>query len=179
MATFAELAEILDGVADRAEAAMPSVAMAMALAFQHHVSTVTLHRYSHGRYSKTPAPPGMPPAWVSGHLASSFEATPGPSGGGTGRAFSGPTADYARIQELGGDIEARNRRFLRWLTDYPTPNTNFAKSEREGGGLYLNFARRVHLPARPYMERGVDEVIASGALERAKIAVFMAAVWGE
>lgn len=50
-----------------------------------------------------PAPPGEPPAWVTGNLARSVSVE-GPDQAGPGRWSGrvGPTAVYGRIQELGG-----------------------------------------------------------------------------
>ena len=175
---LAGLAELLGEAARKAEGAALPCAMEMAEAFTDQVTKVTLRRYPHGPFDRTPAPRSGPPGMVSGDLADSFVITAGASGGGVGSAYSGPTVPYARIQQMGGEIFARNRRALMWRTDYETPNTNIAKSEREGGGLFLNFARHVHLPARDYMRRGLEECIASGELERRKCDVFMAEVWG-
>ncbi len=61
-----------------------------------------LSRYYHPPNTPTPSPPGEPPARITGHLRGSLSPTgPVPTGGGfTGTL--GPTAVYARIQELGG-----------------------------------------------------------------------------
>lgn len=61
-----------------------------------------LSRYSHAAGTPTPSPAGGPPARISGHLRGSLNPTgPIPTGDGfLGRL--GPTAPYARIQELGG-----------------------------------------------------------------------------
>lgn len=61
-----------------------------------------LSRYSHAPGTPTPSPPGEPPARITGNLRGSLSPTgPIPTGAGfMGRL--GPTAPYARIQELGG-----------------------------------------------------------------------------
>jgi hypothetical protein len=174
---FAEAAAYLEVIAERAEAAAEPVAIAMAEAFTDHVSEVTLRQTAHDRWSKTPAPEGGPPAMVSGHLAESFVVIPGGGGGGTGRAIAGNTAIYAAVQEFGRVITVKNRKFLMWKTSYPTSATSFWKSEREGDGLFLNFAKSVYIPARDYWARGLVE--AEDEIERKKIAAFMALVWGE
>lgn len=62
-----------------------------------------LSRYSHPRGTPTPAPPGGPPARIDGRLRDSFDlAGPTAAGAGVWRSVMGPTAVYARIQELGG-----------------------------------------------------------------------------
>jgi hypothetical protein len=153
----------------------------MATTFADHVRNVTLRRYGqHSRFSKTPSPPGQPPSMVDGHLAASMVVFPGASSGGVASAVVGNTAIYAAVQEWGRVIHVRNRRFLMWITDYPTSVSNLEKSRRElGDGLFLNFAKSVEIPERSYFRRGLEEVIASGELERNKIAVFMSIVWGE
>ena len=61
-----------------------------------------LSRYYHPPNTPTPAPPGGPPARISGHLRGSLTPT-GPYATGTGYTGQlGPTAVYGRIQELGG-----------------------------------------------------------------------------
>jgi hypothetical protein len=176
VATFEEAAAYLDMIARRAEDAAEPVAIAMAEAFTDHVSKVTLRQYTHDRWSKTPAPEDGPPAMVSGHLADSFIVTPGGSAGGVGRAVAGNTAIYANVQQFGRLITVKTRRFLMWKTDYPTSATAFWKSEREGDGLFLNFAKSVFIPPRDFMRRGLEEAIPE--IEAKKIAVFMARVWG-
>ena len=177
MVGFAEAAAYLEVIAERAEAAAEPVAIAMAEAFTDHVSEVTLRQTAHDRWSKTPAPETGPPSYVSGHLADSFVVIPGGGGGGTGRAIAGNTAIYAAVQQFGAIIRVKTRKFLMWKTDYPTKATSFWKSEREGDGLYLNFAKEVRIPDRDYWARGLVE--AEGEIEEKKIATFMALVWGE
>jgi hypothetical protein len=63
---------------------------------------VQLSRYSHPPNTPTPSPPGEPPARISGHLRGGLSPTgPYPTGAGFAGKL-GPTAVYARIQELGG-----------------------------------------------------------------------------
>lgn len=57
-----------------------------------------LTRTSHALGTPTPAPPGEPPAMITGRLAGSLEV----SVLGDGVVQVGATAPYARIQELGG-----------------------------------------------------------------------------
>jgi len=179
MVSCAEAAANLEAIAARAERAAAPVALNMATTFADHVRNVTLRRYGqHDRLSKTPSPPGQPPSMVDGHLADSMVAFPGASSGGIGTAIAGNTAIYAGVQEFGRIIHVRNRRFLMWRTSYITDNTNLEKSDREGAGTWLNFAKFVNIPERDYFRRGLEEVIASGELERRKIELFMALVWG-
>ena len=177
VATFLEAAAYLEFIAEKAKDAAEPVAVAMAEAFTGYVSNITLRQYTHDRWSKTPAPEGGPPAAISGHLAGSFIVIPGGAGGGVGRATAGNTAIYAAVQEFGAVIRVRNRRFLMWKTSYPTKATAFWKSELEGDGLFLNFAKSVTIPQREYWLRGLRE--ATLVIEVNKIKVFMARVWGE
>lgn len=62
--------------------------------------TTTTHR----KGTPTPSRPGEPPSLVTGTLRRSVKIVPAQSVGGTAFvAKVGPTAIYARIQELGGD----------------------------------------------------------------------------
>lgn len=64
---------------------------------------ITLTTTSHARGTLTPSRPGEPPSLITGHLRGSVEVD-GPARRGEYRweAQVGPTAVYARIQELGG-----------------------------------------------------------------------------
>jgi Bacteriophage HK97-gp10, putative tail-component len=174
--TPAELPAYLEAIAQRAKDAAEPAAVGMAAAYRDRVANVTLRATSHGMFSKTPAVPGQPPAWVTGALSRSVTMTPGPSGDDTGRASVAPHTVYARIQEYGGVVHAKNRKFLMFRTDYPTSVTNFVKSAREGGGLYLNFAKSVTLPERSYMRSTTEEMVADGSLHRKAEEIFYAYV---
>ena len=151
--------------------------MAMAETYRDRVKA-NLRHYEHAPFTKTPSPEGGFPAWIGGDLARSVWITPGLSSGMRATASVAPHTIYARLQELGGNIHAKNRKFLMWKTTYPTNVTNFAKSLREGGGLYLNFAKSVHIPERPYMAPTIKETVEDGSLTAAAMEAFMAAVWG-
>lgn len=99
---IAELARALEAMAARIEAATP-VAVATATAMVEVAARANLSRTSHSRGTPTPSAPGQPPSLISGRLRSSFDILgPTPAGAGAWRAVLGPTAVYARIQELGG-----------------------------------------------------------------------------
>jgi hypothetical protein len=88
-----------------------------------------LAQTTHKRGTPTPSAPGEPPSLVSGQLRRSVLIVPAtPRGATAWVAKVGPTAVYARIQELGGS------------------------------------AGTTVLPARPYLEPAVRELIDSGAL---------------
>lgn len=99
---ISDLIAALGGMAARIEAATP-VAVETAQAVIEGEARAALSRYSHQPGTPTPAPPGGPPAIVTGRLRSSFMLA-GPTARGTGVWMStmGPTMPYARIQELGG-----------------------------------------------------------------------------
>lgn len=74
---------------------------------------LALRRRSHRRGTPTPAPPGEPPAKISGNLARTVKGR-GPRlvRRGVYMAEVGPTAVYSRIQELGGDTGRGHRTHL-------------------------------------------------------------------
>jgi hypothetical protein len=109
----------LQGMASRVQAATPA-AIKAGQALVEDEARAALSRYSHERGTPTPAPPGGPPALVTGRLRSSFEvAGPTQSGAGVWMSVMGPTTPYARIQELGGragrhgSVELPARPYLR------------------------------------------------------------------
>ena len=90
-----------------------------------------LRTYTHPEGTPTTSPPGQPPALVTGTLMRSVKPR-GPYPGKrryTYRGTVGPTAVYARIQDLGGRVRIRNR-----------------------GRTYAR------LPARPYARPATDRV---------------------
>ena len=82
--------------------------------------------------TKTPSPPGAPPAAISGDLAASVIVT---DDGDT--AHVGPTTDYGRIQELGGFMKGHP--MMRWVED---------------GVRYRSAGH--DLPDRPYLKPGLE-----------------------
>lgn len=133
----------------------PKVAYAMAKAFHEQVVNVELVRYSHKRLTRTPAPPGGPPAIIGGHLKRSVKLYPATvTGAYSARASVMPTIKYARIQELGGTVTPDGHPFLRF--------------KGLGGKGYV-YTREVTLPARPYMRPVHRRMIADGSLRRAAI----------
>ena len=156
----AELPGVLRAIQDRAARAAPDAANAMAHAYQRHLVMVTLRRYTHPPHTKTPSPPGQPPALVTGTLRRSVRVDPA-HGLVVATARVAPHTVYARIQELGGGIYPVRAKFLRWTEDGVT-----------------HYSKHVRLPARPYMAPAVRETIADGSLSRAAMAAFVRSVWG-
>ena len=158
--TAAQLPGILRGIADKTARAAPDCANAMGFAYQRHLVTVTLRRYTHPPQTKTPSPPGQPPALVTGTLRRSVRVDLA-RGLVVAAARVAPHTVYARIQELGGHIYPVRAKYLRWTED----------------GV-VHFSKHVYLPARPYMAPALADTIANGSLTRAAAAAFMKAVWG-
>lgn len=98
---FAELEKALDLAEQRIRAATRK-ATSEGIRLATRTAHAQLSRYSHAPGTPTSAPPGGPPARISGTLRGSLNPTgPVPTGGGfIGRL--GPTAAYSRVQELGG-----------------------------------------------------------------------------
>lgn len=64
----------------------------------------TLAQTTHPHGTPTPAPPGYPPSLISGTLRRSIKTIPAvPISESAWKSQVGPTAVYARVQELGGD----------------------------------------------------------------------------
>lgn len=97
---------------------------------------------AHGAGTYSDAPAGGPPGEITGELADSYLITSTDDG-----ALVGPTADYAREQELGGPM--RGHLFMRWVNE---------------GGRWQR--RLVELPSRPYHKPATELTIDSGDLTR-------------
>lgn len=136
--------------------------MAVAQTYQKHLQKVTLRRSfaAPGQFG-TPAAPGQPPAWRTGELARSVTTAAGASSGLTARATVAPHTVYARLQNEGGVNRPTRAKYMHWINS--------------GGEWY---AKRVRIPARPYMLPALDDCIANGSLTRAAMEAFYAKVWG-
>jgi hypothetical protein len=156
--TGEELAAYWREVAGRVPAACAAAANAMAVAEQRYLTTNVLVRYSHPPFTKTPSPPGQPPAIVTGTLRRSLRIVFAPPAARTTSSLA-PHTVYARIQEVGGDIYPVRRKYLRWFED----------------GAW-HFAKHVHLPARPYMLPGRNDLVANGTFHQVASAAFYATV---
>jgi hypothetical protein len=153
--TPGELPGYLAAMRDTAASAAAPAADAMAAAFQDHVQNVTLRQSgTHPPFTRTPAPPGAPPARITGDLSSSVIVRPA-RGAVTATASAGPTVIYAAVQEYGRVISARNVKYMRWFMD----------------GTWW-YRRRVYVPPRPYMRPARTAVIRDGTLRRAASAAF-------
>jgi hypothetical protein len=147
----------LEGMRDRALAGgAAAAANAMGMHFIEHERRVTLlESGTHARGTRGAAPRGRPPARVTGWLGQSFVLTPARGSGLSASSLAGPTAIYARLQELGGRIVPVRAKFLHWV-DYGGPQ----------------YRKHVYVGPHPYMERGLNEVIADGSLRDAAAQAF-------
>ena len=97
-----ELKAALRAMALRVDAATP-LAVSAATDMVKDRAIAKLELKEHPRGTPTPSAKGEPPAKITGVLRDSFETLgPTPLGAGAWRESLGPTAVYARIQELGG-----------------------------------------------------------------------------
>lgn len=160
MITPAELPAYLEAIQERVVAAAAASANAMAEAEHRYLVTNVLVRYSHPPFTKTPSPPGQPPALVTGTLRRSLRVDQA-HGGPVAVASLAPHTVYARIQELGGNIYPVRRKFLRWVEDGQ-----------------VHFSKHVYLPPRPYMLPARNDLVANGAFRRAASSAFRRVVWG-
>ena len=133
----------LEGVRGNVEAAQ---------VVQRHARSL-LARYHHGPMSRTPSPPGEPPAMISGRLAASVlvqrdgdDALVGPTSWASSK--NGP---YGRFLELGGEHAARNRTGYMWW--------------REDG--FRHRARKLSKAPRPYLRPATEDAISSGEIYEA------------
>jgi hypothetical protein len=140
-----------------------AAAYAMAKRFHQVVSDETLVATSHGKGSPTPSAPGSPPALVSGALKRSLRLTPAVDiGGNIAKASVVPLIIYARIQELGGTVEAKHT----YVDKHGTVRQGYLAW---GSGAGRHYAHSVTLPARPYMRPTHKRVVADGSLRSSAI----------
>lgn len=135
---IAELTRALQAMALRVEAATPLAVKAAGDQLKMKAQT-ELSRTSHTRGTPTPSMPGQPPSKITGHLHDTWDVL-GPTaiGAAIWHEELGPTAVYARIQELGGETGRGHattlpeRPYLRpafeaWIRD-PATRETFAKA---------------------------------------------------
>ncbi len=165
--TPAEDIALLEQIRDRAAVVAPRLAMAMGNAQQRELKDHTLARTAHAPVTQTPAPPGSPPAMMTGALRASVTCIQGPGGGTTGSSIVAPHTIYAATQEW-GEIHEGHPRMSLWL--------KYIGAEEVARRGWRK--RVVHIPERPYMRPSRDEVIADGSAVRDADAVFVAYVLG-
>lgn len=106
MSTIGQVAVRLEALTRDADKGGQKAAEAMGLLLQRELVTGEYRRYSHPPGTKTPSPPGQPPALVTGRLRASVRKEPASGARQVGphrfQTKVGPTTVYGRIQELGG-----------------------------------------------------------------------------
>lgn len=138
-------------------------AYAMARAFHAEVVGVELVKSSHSAGTRTPAPPGGPPAAVSGALRRSVRLYPAVQTGPYRASSSvAPLIVYARIQELGGVVTPKHT----YTDRHGVERLGYLRWGTPGG---YHFARSVYIPDRPYMRPVHKRMIADGRLRKAAI----------
>lgn len=158
--TLAELPAYLEALAVRAGYAAIPGADAIGSVFRDEVKK-RLTALSHERPTRTPAPPGGPPAMESGGLAASVTMDPA-STPVVATAVVGPHAppkDY--VQEYGMTIHAKSRGGMRF---------------QYGSDFYR--ARVVRVPEREYMLSSAEIVAHDGSAATEAAGAFYAAMWG-
>jgi phage gpG-like protein len=166
-----ELPAYLEGIRARIAAAEVPVAQEMGRAYKEHLVGFTLHESgSHPPVTRTPAPEGRPPAFmpggVNGSLAGSVTQGATEGGDGWGQTSVAPHTVYAATQQWGGVHRGNMALWIRYIG---------YEAVKEAGWL----RKVVDIPARPYMNVAVDEMIANGQLSRVAADTFEAVVWGE
>lgn len=134
----AQLTRALQAMAARVEVATPVAVKAAGDLLKSKAQT-ELSRTSHARGTPTPSVAPQPPAKITGHLHDTWDVL-GPTaiGAAIWHEEIGPTAVYARIQELGGQAGRGHattlpeRPYLRpafeaWIRD-PATRETFAKA---------------------------------------------------
>lgn len=115
----------LQRIRDAASPAAAAAARAMAKQGQH-LDREILTAVWHPPFTKTPSPPGQPPAAITGTLARSiFAGDPEPIGAFSWVAHAGPTAEassyngpYGRFLEFGGThVQHNSSGYMHWFED--------------------------------------------------------------
>jgi hypothetical protein len=119
------------------------------------MTKMVLQLRTHEQGTRTPAPPGSPPAKILGGLARSIQRTPTfLAGPGLAKTAWGSKLDYAAVQENGAEITAKN------FPQLGNPEVGF-------------FGKKVKIPARPFMRPSMDKLISSGKLTDVTSAAFL------
>jgi hypothetical protein len=158
--TLEELPAYLEAIAVRAGYAAIPAADVMGADLRDAVKK-RLTEMSHARGTRTPAPPGGPPAMESGDLAGSVKMYPA-STPVVATAKVGPNMPPRdAVNEFGmSGIRPVRAKYMRFYYD----------------GLVL--AKVVNVPQREYMESTAEIVAHDGSLAAATAAAFYAALWG-
>src|SRR5580704_7032900 len=148
MVSVADVSARLKAMQDAAPAATRAAVTGMGLLMAAETKVTLTSSGSHELGTPTPSPPGSPPAIITGALRSSVIPLPPAGGGVVWSVTVGGTTVYARIQELGGGIDAKN------FPQLGNPTVGF-------------FGPHVDLPARPYLKPTAEKIIGSGKATQA------------
>lgn len=157
--------ENLRAFRDAAPRAGASAAEAMARHGQQ-VDREVLTLRQHAPHTRTPSPPGAPPAMIGGALAADMGHSEAfPLGAGTWEAHAGPTGRVSRSRwgptgrflEYGGTHVAHSPRGMRWLED---GRWHTAHEITKGSRDYLEYAMRVMIA-----DGSLHDVAVEGFLE--------------
>jgi hypothetical protein len=165
--TPAEAVALLKAIRDKAATAAPDMADAMGHVHERRMTDL-LSRSFHAAPSWTSAPPGGPPAAMTGMLRGSVWETPGLRGGMRASSFAGPHTIYAGTQEYGAPGRTGRPNMWLWVA-YVGP-----REVRARGWV----RRVVNIPDRPYVRPSRDQVIGDGSVTAAASEVFMRHVFG-
>ena len=164
--TPAEDIALLEKIRDRASVVAPDLATSMGETHKDHLTRITLTRSgAHAPVTQTPAPPGAPPATITGRLRGSIRCTRGAGGGTYASSVVSANTIYAATQEFGGIHHGDMFLWVRYIGREEVIRRGWRK-------------RAVNIPARPYMRPSADAVIADGSVTRNANAIFMARVLG-
>jgi phage gpG-like protein len=148
--SVADVSDRLKVMQDRAPLATRAAAVGMGVLMTAETE-LTLSEFS----GPSPSPAGSPPAVQSGDLRRSVKPMPPVGGGPVWSVVVGGTTVYARIQELGGTIHAKN------FPSLGNPTVGF-------------FGPEVTLPARPYIKPTAEKVIGDGRATKAAVQGWLA-----
>jgi hypothetical protein len=148
--SVADVSDRLRQLQDRAPLATRAAALGMGLLMTAETE-LTLSEFS----GPSPSPAGSPPAVQSGDLRRSVKPMPPVGGGPVWAVTVGGTTVYARIQELGGTITAKN------FPQLGNPTAGF-------------FGPQVTLPPRPYIKPTAEKIIADGRASKAAVKGWLA-----
>lgn len=147
-------------LAARAGEAMIPAADAMGLGFELEVKK-RLTEKQHTRGTRTPAPPGGPPAMESGALAASVAMVPASTPVVATSSVAPHISPRDWVQEWGLDgIRPSRMKYMHFWYDGE------------------QFRKVVSVPERSYMRSTVDLMIANGSLSHLAAYAFYDAMWG-
>lgn len=155
-----EVPGLLDGIANRAEAAASPAVLAMSRTFQRAVKRNLSLRTRPADAFRPKEEKGQFPALRSGQLRRSVRVAGGGGGGPVAVASVAPHMIYAAVQEYGRVIDAHSSNYMHFFS---------------GGEWFL---KTVSVGENPYMRPTIRQCIGSGSLGRSAAKAFDVAVWG-